>query len=810
MGSDYRAQKERRKSLLVGFPGAMTLSKAVRGGALVLAVLAGLAPASVASEEASSKNHTSAERRIRAHGSGKLKKPRFKAPPVGKADTARVGGDKIASLDKASKKELEAYSRAIIRNDRDEAAYLNRGVFFIKHEEFRLASEDFNRVVRLNPRSPQGHAMLGAAYHLIALEARKKDGSMANIIKAFTDPMGSDLDAAVSELREALRLDPQLTEVHGILDNIYEVKTVIARGNTGLRRLVVIVLVCTLLALGMWRVMLWHQAAFIRDKAAELRESPKESGRSMAPFVKVFEETYLDFRTWRGSPLTFSREDMLELIAVVESPAIWHDGSSFPGPTAWWLANELAVRGHYKKAVPSLEAPALLHAADLSGGGGCVKAVKIFAKAGLRDTLVARLCASHWEPVVRSAFASAFLTEGDFPASLEILLSQALGNFTPGDPLMIFVAHILAENFDAAEAEVDRALSARPVAGSSELYYLVGRWAQQWGKNRLALKLYQAFIDAGIPYSDTRARHAKLEEQFVAGSPRPIPAAVVRPDAAISGSEAAAPVVPSNIISGRYELGKVLGRGAMGVVYEGHDRILDCKVAIKMMLPEFRAIVDRERFRTEAKIVASLNHPNIVHINEVVEVESELYLIFQYLDGQTLADKMDDSLNKGLPLVQCIRILSHVCRAVEYMHTMKVLHRDLKPSNIMLPRRSLPMVMDFGLSRKGKDKASQLIPTDTSGTPEYMAPEQHEGDNHSSSDVFSIGVMLYEMLTGKPPFQEPKLLWQKQGKLYVRASKVVTYLPKGLDELLDRALDPDHLKRTRSPMKLMTELEEFR
>ena len=215
---------------------------------------------------------------------------------------------------------------------------------------------------------------------------------------------------------------------------------------------------------------------------------------------------------------------------------------------------------------------------------------------------------------------------------------------------------------------------------------------------------------------------------------------------------------------GPYEIQSPLGAGGMGEVYRGRDTRLDRVVAIKILpqhLSEKPAA--RERFDREARAISSLSHPNICHLYDVGQQDGISYLVMEYLEGETLADR----LGKGpLTLEQVLKVGAEICEGLEKAHRNGVVHRDLKPSNIMLTKNGTKL-MDFGLAKAqkaliGSDSPSDSLPTMSLpltaegaivGTFQYMSPEQLEGkEADSRSDIFSLGAILYEMVTGKRAF----------------------------------------------------------
>jgi hypothetical protein len=209
---------------------------------------------------------------------------------------------------------------------------------------------------------------------------------------------------------------------------------------------------------------------------------------------------------------------------------------------------------------------------------------------------------------------------------------------------------------------------------------------------------------------------------------------------------------------GDYELFEELGQGGMGVVWRAREIARDRIVALKRLLRgPASAPQDLERFRVEALAAARLAHPHIVPVFQVGEHDGHPYFTMQYIEGSTLARKLADG---PMPAQEAARLLVLICQAVHYAHDRGVLHRDLKPSNILLDRAGNPYVSDFGLAKR-IDVDSSLTPSGVFlGTPSYMPPEQAQGAGVGrrvplgpDADVYSLGAILYHMLTGRPPFQ---------------------------------------------------------
>lgn len=214
---------------------------------------------------------------------------------------------------------------------------------------------------------------------------------------------------------------------------------------------------------------------------------------------------------------------------------------------------------------------------------------------------------------------------------------------------------------------------------------------------------------------------------------------------------------------GDYELLEELGRGGMGVVYKARQKKLDRIVALKMILRgDLASPADLARFRAEAEAAAQLHHAHIVPVYEVGEIDGRPFFSMKLIEGTTLARIL---LDGPQPSRAAAEMLAPICRAIGDAHRRGVLHRDLKPSNILIDNEGCPFVTDFGLAKRVKsdDSDSHLIGFHSItqsgailGTPSYMAPEQAAGNRgivSTSSDIYSLGAILYAMLTGRPPFQ---------------------------------------------------------
>jgi tRNA A-37 threonylcarbamoyl transferase component Bud32/dipeptidyl aminopeptidase/acylaminoacyl peptidase len=206
-------------------------------------------------------------------------------------------------------------------------------------------------------------------------------------------------------------------------------------------------------------------------------------------------------------------------------------------------------------------------------------------------------------------------------------------------------------------------------------------------------------------------------------------------------------------LSDRYRLDREIGAGGMATVYVAHDLRHDRRVALKVLRPELAAIIGAERFLAEIRLTANLQHPNILPLFDSGEADSYLFYVMPFVQGETLRDRLNRE--KQLPVAEAISIVTEVASALDYAHRSGVVHRDIKPENILL-HDGRALVADFGIALAAS-KASGARMTETGmslGTPHYMSPEQAMGEREITprSDVYALGAVLYEMLTGDPPF----------------------------------------------------------
>ncbi len=281
------------------------------------------------------------------------------------------------------------------------------------------------------------------------------------------------------------------------------------------------------------------------------------------------------------------------------------------------------------------------------------------------------------------------------------------------------------------------------------------------------------------------------------------------PQEEAAGGDAA--VLPRDF--GPYELVREVGRGGMGVVYEAKQKGLDRSVAVKMILAGHLASPEIvRRFQAEAKAAARLRHSNIVHIHDVGRLGGQDFFVMEYIEGRSL-----EKLIAGGPVepATALRLIATVARAVEHLHQQGVLHRDLKPSNILLDAEGQPFVTDFGLAKVFSPDSETTATGIIAGTPSYMAPEQASGRRAGlgpATDVYSLGAILYELLTGVPPFRgETALdtLLEVLGSDPAMPRKLNPRIPRGLELICLKCLSKDPAGRYASAGALADDLDRF-
>ncbi|MEU5578542.1 protein kinase [Streptomyces huasconensis] len=255
-----------------------------------------------------------------------------------------------------------------------------------------------------------------------------------------------------------------------------------------------------------------------------------------------------------------------------------------------------------------------------------------------------------------------------------------------------------------------------------------------------------------------------------------------------------------SLAGGRYQLRDLLGEGGMASVHLAYDTVLDRQVAIKTLHTELgREQSFRERFRREAQSVAKLTHTNIVSVFDTGEDELDgttmPYIVMEYVEGKPLGSVLDASVTQfgAMPTDQALKITADVLAALEISHEMGLVHRDIKPGNVMMTRRNVVKVMDFGIARAMQSGVTSMTQTGmVVGTPQYLSPEQALGRGvDARSDLYSVGIMLFQLVTGRLPFEADSPLAIAYAHVQeepVAPSSINRSLPPAVDAIVARAL----------------------
>jgi eukaryotic-like serine/threonine-protein kinase len=386
----------------------------------------------------------------------------------------------------------------------------------------------------------------------------------------------------------------------------------------------------------------------------------------------------------------------------------------------------------------------------------------------------------------------------------------------------------LLDNFEQRFAELKGRKPNATVLGD---LYTLGSQLEQRGRAPQATAVYRHLARFDNTYRDVAARLRRLmdaERAKLKAAPaapdktaaRAAPVAPVAPTSATAptpvGASSAAPGVPETQRLGRYALEREIGRGAMGIVYLGRDTAINRMVAIKAipLASEFsdaELVEARSRFFREAETAGRLNHPNIVTIYDVGEERGLAYIAMEYLKGRHLSDyvKSDNLLEPR----KVLEVIARTAEALGFAHKQQVVHRDIKPANLMYdPATDILKITDFGIARlsgAGSTRTGIVL-----GTPSFMSPEQLEGRNVTGhSDLFSLGVSLFQLLTGQLPFTADSMTGLMQQIAEAPHPPLRAFrpdLPACVESVIDRALAKNPDARFDSGAQMAAALEDCR
>lgn len=269
----------------------------------------------------------------------------------------------------------------------------------------------------------------------------------------------------------------------------------------------------------------------------------------------------------------------------------------------------------------------------------------------------------------------------------------------------------------------------------------------------------------------------------------------------------------NQVINDRYEVQEIIGVGGMALVYKAYDRVDDRVVAIKILKDEYLSNEEyRMRFKNESKAISVLNHPNIVKVYDVCFSDTIQYIVMEHVEGITLKEFI--KRQKVLDWKEALLFVVQILKALQHAHDKGVIHRDIKPQNILLLPNASIKVTDFGIAGFKRGEVQSFSDNDAIGSVHYVSPEQAKGDyTDEKSDIYSVGVVMYEMLTGKMPFDsetDENVAWMQVESEAVRPTEINPFIPEGLEQITLRAMQKNPADRYQSAAELLMDIDELR
>jgi eukaryotic-like serine/threonine-protein kinase len=283
------------------------------------------------------------------------------------------------------------------------------------------------------------------------------------------------------------------------------------------------------------------------------------------------------------------------------------------------------------------------------------------------------------------------------------------------------------------------------------------------------------------------------------------------------GAGAAAGPMPEiaagQMFASRYRVEQILGRGGMGVVYRAIDTQLDETVAIKTLSVDVmnRSTEDLERFKREIRLARKITHRNVLRTYDYGEAEGVYFISMEYVRGYTLSELLQQAPSRQLAPRAALGITRQVCRGLEVAHEQNIIHRDIKPQNVLIDAKGEAKLMDFGIARMTETSDAMTQAGVVIGTPHYMSPEQVGGKQlDPRSDVYSVGIMLFEMLAGKKPFDSSSLTAVLTAHITQKPPRIFEVRPEAglaVDAIVARCLAKDPKQRYANAGELLADLD---
>ncbi len=522
-------------------------------------------------------------------------------------------------------------------------------------------------------------------------------------------------------------------------------------------------------------------------------------------------DLFLRHRQYERAIATCRAQGAEARLHVVQGERLMADGREreaareFEAGTAWWRAAEVYERvEEYAKAAEMYthhgddERAAEMYAA----AGQPIKAADALERLGKPKD-----AARYYQQAGAIAEAArALQAAGDFFGAGTLLIEARdfdgavalLQQVGPESDRYLEATIVLGDVFlgrdllGPAKEKFEKAAVLRPITPDFvHPTYQLATISERQGDLRRALALFEKVMAEQMTHRDVQDRVASLRER-------------VGQAAQVLPSDDATQVMGAPARS-RYRIIRELGRGGMGIVYQAEDEVLLRLVAYKV-LPDAiqRDAKALEYFLREARIAASLQHPNIVTIYDAGQSADGVYIAMEYVEGRSLQQLLDDK--STLPLPRSLGVFRQACLGLVHAHSQNVVHRDIKPANMMITPAGVVKLTDFGLAALVNEAIAQV--TSVRGTPFYMAPEQILGEEISAlSDQYSLGCTLYRMVTGRPPFVEGDVLYHHIHTEAASPRERNPQIPAWLDSIILRTMMKDRTNRFPSVAALLQELD---
>jgi tetratricopeptide (TPR) repeat protein len=415
----------------------------------------------------------------------------------------------------------------------------------------------------------------------------------------------------------------------------------------------------------------------------------------------------------------------------------------------------------------ALDGNSVKEAELLDRAGQFLKAGQVFHREGMDDeaiTVLQKVDPGHSDfPIAAALLGDIFRAHGQQSLAIKKLLQSLAG------------------------AELDR--------GNMPVFYILATIYESADRPDAAVEIYEKILTLDYHYKDVEERLVQARGRIQGDAPV---------QAAAGGTETGSAQSSSTGTPGRYQIVGELGRGGMGIVYKAQDTVLDRRVAFKVLPESFKENPQAvANFLREAKAAAKLNHPNIVTVYDTGEQDGHFYIAMEYVDGTTIKEILR---RRGvISGAGILHVTAQICEALAYAHEQKVVHRDIKPANAMWTRDKKAKIMDFGLAKVVEDVRNHT--TVVAGTPYYMSPEQTLGKNvDHRTDIYSLGVTMFEMATGTVPFKEGNIPYHHVHTPAPDVRSLRRDVPLAIVQIVNRCLAKDPAKRYQSVREIMNEI----